>query len=155
MANTYTQIYIQIVFAVKGRQNLISRENREELHRYITGIVSNRKQKLFAVFAMPDHIHLLISINPTISVSDLVRDIKAGTSKFINEKKWIKGKFNWQEGYGAFSYSRSSVDSVIKYILNQEEHHSKKTFREEYLEFMEKFEIAYDPKYVFEWMDDH
>ncbi len=155
MANTYTQIYIQIVFAVKGRQNLISRENREELHRYITGIVSNRKQKLFAVFAMPDHIHLLISINPNVSVSDLVRDIKAGTSKFINEKKWINGKFNWQEGYGAFSYSRSSVDSVIKYILNQEEHHSKKTFREEYLEFMEKFEIAYDPKYVFEWMDDH
>ncbi len=155
MANTYTQIYIQIVFAVKGRQNLISKENREELHRYITGIVSNRKQKLFAVFAMPDHIHLLISINPNVSVSDLVRDIKAGTSKFINEKKWINGKFNWQEGYGAFSYSRSSVDAVIKYILNQEEHHTKKTFREEYLEFMEKFEIAYDPKYVFEWMDDH
>lgn len=154
MANTYTQIYIQIVFAVKGRQNLISKENREELHRYITGIVSNRKQKLFAVFAMPDHIHLLISINPTLSVSDLVRDIKAGTSKFINDKKWINGKFNWQEGYGAFSYSRSSVDSVIKYILNQEEHHSKKTFREEYLELMEKFEIAYDPKYVFEWMED-
>ncbi len=155
MANTYTQIYIQIVFAVSGRRNLISKENREELHKFITGIVSNRKQKLFAVFAMPDHIHMLISINPNISISDLVRDIKSGSSKFINEKRWINGKFNWQEGYGAFSYSRSSVDSVIKYILNQEEHHSKKTFREEYLEFMEKFEIAYDPKYVFEWMDDH
>lgn len=154
MANTYTQIYIQIVFAVKGRQNLISKENREELHRLITGIVSNRNQKLFAVFAMPDHVHILISMNPTMSVSDLVRDIKAGSSKFINEKRWMNGKFNWQEGYGAFSYSKSGVDSVVKYILNQEEHHKKKTFREEYLDFMSKFEIEYDSNYLFEWIDD-
>ncbi|UHO40411.1 IS200/IS605 family transposase [Chryseobacterium capnotolerans] len=153
MANTYTQIYIQIVFAVKGRQNLISKENREELHRLITGIVSNRNQKLFAVFAMPDHVHILISMNPTMSVSDLVRDIKAGSSKFINEKRWMNGKFNWQEGYGAFSYSKSGVDSVVKYILNQEEHHKKKTFREEYLDFMSKFEIEYDSNYLFEWID--
>lgn len=153
MANTYTQIYIQIVFAVKGRQNLISRENREELHKFITGIVSNRNQKLFAVFAMPDHIHILLSINPAITISNLVRDIKAGSSKFINEKGWMSGKFNWQEGYGAFSYSRSSIDSVVKYILNQEEHHKRKTFKEEYLDFMEKFEIGYDPKYLFEWID--
>lgn len=154
MANTYTQIYIQIVFAVKGRQNLISKENREELHQFITGIVSNRSQKLFAVFAMPDHVHILVSMNPTLAVSDLVRDIKAGSSKFINEKRWVNGKFNWQEGYGAFSYSKSSVDSVVKYILNQEEHHKKKTFREEYLDFMSKFEIEYDPKYLFEWIND-
>lgn len=154
MANTYTQIYIQIVFAVKGRQNLISKENREELHRLITGIVSNRNQKLFAVFAMPDHVHILISMNPTMSVSDLVRDIKAGSSKFINEKRWMNGKFNWQEGYGAFSYSKSGVDSVVKYILNREEHHKKKTFREEYLDFMSKFEIEYDSNYLFEWIDD-
>ncbi|AZA89223.1 Transposase and inactivated derivatives [Chryseobacterium nakagawai] len=154
MANTYTQIYIQIVFAVKGRQNLISKENREELHKLITGIVSNRNQKLFAVFAMPDHVHVLVSMNPTMSVSDLVRDIKAGSSKFINEKRWMNGKFNWQEGYGAFSYSKSSVDSVVKYILNQEDHHKKKTFREEYLDFMSKFEIEYDPKYLFEWTED-
>jgi len=154
MANTYTQIYIQIVFAVKGKQNLISKENREELHKFITGIVSNRNQKLFAVFAMPDHVHILMSMSPTISISDLVRDIKAGSSKFINEKGWTNAKFNWQEGYGAFSYSKSSVDSVVKYISNQEEHHKKKTFKEEYLDFMKKFEIEYDPKYVFEWIED-
>ena len=154
MANTYTQIYIQIVFAVKGRQNLISKENREELHKFITGIVSNRNQKLFAVFAMPDHVHILVSMSPVISISDLVRDIKAGSSKFINEKRWMNGKFNWQEGYGAFSYSKSSVDSVVKYILNQEEHHKTKTSQEEYFDFLQKFEIEYDPKYVFEWIED-
>lgn len=153
MANTYTQIYIQIVFAVKGRQNLISKENREELHKFISGIVSNRGQKLFAVFAMPDHVHILVSMSPNVSISDLVRDIKAGSSKFINDSKWINGKFNWQEGYGAFSYSKSSVDKVVKYILNQEEHHKKKTFKDEYLGFLEKFEIEYDSKYLFEWIE--
>ena len=119
MANTYTQIYIQIVFAVKGRQNLISKENREELHKFITGIVSNRGQKLFAVFAMPDHVHILVSMSPNVSISDLVRDIKAGSSKFINDSQWINGKFTWQEGYGEFSYSKSSVDKVVKYILTK------------------------------------
>ena len=155
MANTYTQIYIQIVFAVKGRQNLISKENREELHKFITGIVSNRNQKLFAVFAMPDHVHILVSMSPNMLISDLVRDIKAGSSKFINEKKWTNEKFNWQEGYGAFSYSKSSVDSVVKYILNQEEHHKNKTFKNEYLDFLEKFEIEYDSKYLFDWIEDN
>ena len=154
MANTYTQIYIQIVFAVKGRQNLIAKENREELHKFITGIVTNRGQKLFAVFAMPDHVHILVSIGPTILISDLVRDIKAGSSKFINDEKWINGKFNWQEGYGAFSYSKSSVDSVVKYILNQEEHHKKKKFKDEYLDLLEKFEIEYNQKYLFDWIED-
>ena len=154
MANTYTQIYIQIVFAVKGRQNLIAKENREELHKLITGIITNRGQKLFAVFAMPDHVHILVSIGPTILISDLVRDIKAGSSKFINDKKWTNGKFNWQEGYGAFSYSKSSVDSVVKYILNQEEHHKKKKFKDEYLDLLEKFEIEYDQKYLFDWIED-
>lgn len=154
MANTYTQIYIQIVFAVKGRQNLIAKENREELHKFITGIITNRGQKLFAVFAMPDHVHILVSIGPTILISDLVRDIKAGSSKFINDKKWINGKFNWQEGYGAFSYSKSGVDSVVKYILNQEEHHKKKQFKEEYLDLLNKFEIEYDQKYLFDWIED-
>ena len=154
MANTYTQIYIQIVFAVKGRQSLIAKENREELHKFITGIVTNRGQKLFAVFAMPDHVHILVSISPTILISDLVRDIKAGSSKFINDKKWINGKFNWQEGYRAFSYSKRRVDSVVKYILNQEEHHKKKQFKEEYLDLLNKFEIEYDQKYLFEWIED-
>ena len=129
MPNTYTQLYIQIVFAVKGRENLISKGNREELHKYITGIVQNRDQKLLSIFCMPDHVHLLISIKPTISISDLVRDIKAGSSKFINDSKWIQGKFNWQEGFGAFSYSKSQIDNVVKYILNQEEHHKKINFR--------------------------
>lgn len=150
MANTYSQIYIQIVFAVKGRQNLIAKENREELHKFITGIITNREQKLLAIFAMPDHVHILIGLKPSISISDLVRDIKAGSSKFINDSKWIKGKFNWQEGFGAFSYSKSNLDNVVKYILNQEERHQKKTFKNEYLDFLEKFEIEYDSKYLFE-----
>lgn len=153
MANTYSQIYIQIVFAVKGRQNLIAKENREELHKFITGIITNRDQKLLAIFAMPDHVHILIGMKPNIAISDLVRDIKAGSSKFINDSNWINGKFNWQEGFGAFSYSKSSIDNVVKYILIQEEHHNKKTFKEEYLDFLKKFEIEYDEKYVFDWIE--
>ena len=153
MPNTYTQIYIQIVFAVKGRQNLIAKQNREELHKYITGIVQNREQKMLSIFSMPDHTHLLISLKPSISISDVVRDIKAGSSKFINDSNWIKGKFNWQEGFGAFSYSKSQIDNVIKYILNQEEHHKKQTFKEEYLDFLHKFEIEFDEKYLFEWIE--
>ena len=153
MANTYSQIYIQIVFAVKGRQNLIAKENREELHKFITGIVTNREQKLLSIFAMPDQVHILVGMKPSISISDLVRDIKAGSSKFINDSKWINGKFNWQEGFGAFSYSKSNLDNVVKYILNQEEHHKKRTFKDEYLDFLKKFEIEYDEKYVFEWIE--
>jgi REP element-mobilizing transposase RayT len=131
---------------------LIKKENREELHKFITGIISNREQKLLAIFSMPDHVHILIGMKPNISISDLVRDIKAGSSKFINDNKWINGKFNWQEGYGAFSYSKSHLENVIKYILNQEEHHKKQTFEEEYHSFLEKFEIEYDEKYLFEWI---
>lgn len=153
MANTYSKVYIQVVFAVKGRQNLIRAEIREELHKYITGIITNRDQKLLSIFCMPDHTHLLIGLKPSISISDLVRDIKAGSSKFINDKKLIKGKFSWQEGFGVFSYSRSQIDTVIKYIQNQEKHHNKKSFKEEYLEFLKKFEIEYDEKYLFEWID--
>lgn len=102
---------------------------------------------------MPDHVHLLVSISPNILISDLVRDIKAGSSKFISDSKWVLGKFHWQEGYGAFSYSKSHVDNVVKYILNQEAHHKKKTFKEEYLDFLRKFDIEYDDKYVFEWIE--
>ncbi len=153
MPNTYSQIYIQIVFTVKGRQNLVAKEHREELHKFITGIVKKREQKLLSIFAMPDHIHLLVGISPNISISDLVRDIKSGSSKFINDSQWIKGKFNWQEGYGAFSYSRSQINGVIKYISNQEEHHKKGTFKNEYLDFLKKFEIEYDAKYLFDWVD--
>ncbi len=153
MANTYTQLYIQIVFTVKGRQNLLPKQHREELHKYITGIISNRNQKLLSIFAMPDHIHLLVGIKPDITISDLVRDIKAGSSKFITNNNWANGKFNWQEGYGAFSYSRSQIDNVIDYILNQEKHHKIKSFKEEYMEILDKFEIAYNDKYLFDWID--
>ncbi|MEW6608253.1 MAG: IS200/IS605 family transposase [bacterium] len=153
MANTYSQIYIQIVFAVKGRQHLIPKQHREELQKYITGIVQAREQKMLSIFCMPDHTHLLVGLKPSIATSNLVRDIKAGSSNFINNNKWIRGNFNWQEGFGAFSYSRSQVDDVIKYILNQEYHHRKRTFREEYIEFLKKFKIEYDEKYLFEWIE--
>ena len=153
MPNTYSQIYIQIVFTVKGRQNLIPKKHREELHKFITGIVNKRGQKLLAIFAMPDHIHLLVGLNPNMAISDLVRDIKAGSSKFISENNWVNNKFSWQEGYGAFSYSKSQIDNVVKYILNQEKHHKKRTFKEEYLDFLKKFEIDYNEKYLFEWID--
>ena len=152
MQNTYSQIYIQIVFAVKGRENLIEEKNRNELQKLITGIVSKRNQKMLAIYAMPDHVHILIGMEPDISISDLVRDIKAGSSKFINDSKWINGKFNWQQGFGAFSYSKSHLDNVIKYILNQKEHHEKETFKVEYLNFLEKFGIEYNEKYLFEWI---
>ena len=152
MANTYSQIYIHIIFAVQGRQNLIPKKHREELHKYITGIVQNRGQKMLAIFCMPDHSHILTGMKPSISVSDLARDIKAGSSKFINENKWMKGKFNWQEGFGAFSYSRSQIDTVINYILCQEEHHKKRTFKDEYIELLKKFEVQYDEQYLFKWI---
>ena len=153
MNNTYSQMYVQIVFAVQGRNNLISSKHREEIHKYITGIVQHRGQKMLSIFCMPDHTHLLVGLKPSIAVSNLTRDIKAISSKFINDNKWIQGKFNWQEGFGAFTYSRSQIDTVIKYILNQEEHHRKKTFRVEYLEFLKKFEIDYDEKYLFDWIE--
>lgn len=153
MPNTYSQLYVQIVFTVKGRESLIAKENREELHKYITGIIKGRDQKALAVFCMPDHVHVLVSIKPSIAISDLVRDIKAGTSNFIKEQKWVKGKFSWQEGFGTFSYSKSQVDTVVNYILNQEEQHKKKTFKEEYLDFLKKFDIEYQEKYLFEWIE--
>jgi putative transposase len=153
MPNTYTQLYIQIVFTVKGRQNLISEMHREELQKFITGIVFNRNQKMLAIYAMPDHIHILIGFKPNMSISDLVRDIKAGSSKFINDSKWINGKFNWQEGFGAFSYSKSHLDNVVKYIMNQKEHHNKKSFKEEYLQFLKEFEVDFDERYLYEWIE--
>jgi putative transposase len=153
MPNTYTQLYIQIVFAVQGRSNFISKNNRDELQKFITGITTNRGQKLLAIYCMPDHTHILIAIKPTVTISDLVRDIKAGSSKFINDQKWVRGEFSWQEGFGAFSYGKSQLNTVINYILNQEEHHRKKTFKQEYIEFLEKFEVAYDEKYLFEFFD--
>jgi len=154
MADTYTKIYVHVVFTVQGRQNLISKQNKDELYKYITGIIQNKKQKVIIINGMPDHIHILIGIKPDIALSDLIRDVKANASSFINEKRWVIGKFSWQEGFGAFSYSHSQLDSVANYIKNQEEHHSRKTFREEYLELLKKFDVEYDPKYIFDWIDD-
>ncbi len=153
MANTYSKIYIQIVFAVKGRQNLIPKAHREELHKYISGIVDRRDQKLLSVFCMPDHTHLFVGMKPSVSVSDLTRDVKAASSGFISDNNWVKGKFQWQEGFGAFSYSRSQVDTVAAYVLNQEEHHRKQTFREEYIDFLNKFNVQFDEKYLFDWIE--
>jgi REP element-mobilizing transposase RayT len=150
MANTYTQLYIHIVFAVKGRENLIFKTHKEELHKYIAGIIQNKSCKLMAVHCMPDHCHLLVSMRPDLPLSDLVRDIKASSSKFINEQKWFGGKFQWQEGFGAFSYGQSQVQNVIRYIQNQKEHHQKRTFREEYQDFLHKFQIDFKEEYLFE-----
>lgn len=154
MANTYTKIYIQVVFAVQGRHNLIKKENKEELHKYITGIIRNKKQKLIAINCMPNHAHVFIGLKPNITLSDLVRDIKNNSSNFVDEKKWFRGKFSWQEGFGAFSYGHSQIDAVVKYIQDQEKHHAKKTFREEYLEMLNKFHVEYDGKYLFDFIED-
>jgi putative transposase len=153
MANTFSQIYLQFVFAVKGRQSLIAKENKEELHKYITGLVQNRKAKMLAVHCMPDHTHIFVGFKPTILIADFVKEIKVESNEFITSKKWVKGKFNWQEGYGVFSYSHSHIDRVVKYILNQEAHHHKKTFRQEYYELLEKFEIPFEEKYLFDFID--
>jgi REP element-mobilizing transposase RayT len=153
MANTYSQIYLQIVFSVKGRQNLISKNWKEELYKYICGIVNGKEQKVYAIGGVADHIHILVSIKPTIALSDLVRAIKANSSKWINEKGFIKGKFQWQEGFGAFSYAHSQLDIIIAYINNQEQHHLKKTFRDEYTELLQKFDVQCDENYLFEWIE--
>ncbi len=153
MANTYTQIYIQIVFSVKHRQNLINSYWKDDLYKYICGIVNGKKQKVYAIGGTSDHIHILVSIKPDISISDLVRDIKANSSKWINENQLLKSKFLWQEGFGAFSYAQSQLNNVIGYINNQEIHHKKKTFKEEYIELMQKFQIEYDDQYLFDWKE--
>ena len=152
MPNTYSQIYLQFVFAVQHRQSLIPKEHKEELHKYITGIVQNRKAKMIAVHCMPDHEHLFVGFKPVMSISDFVKEVNVASNEFINDKSWVKQKFNWQEGYGVFSYGHSQIDAVAKYVLNQEAHHQKKTFKEEYLEFLEKFVIPYDEKYLFEFL---
>ncbi|OXA75828.1 REP element-mobilizing transposase RayT [Flavobacterium aquidurense] len=149
MANTYSQIYIHIVFAVKGMQSLISENWKEEVYKYITGITTNKGQKLIAINGMPDHIHILIGLKPDKSISDLVREIKSNSSKFINDKKWINGKFEWQNGFGAFSYSHSQISNVINYIQRQEEHHQTKTFKEEYIEFLKLFNVEFKDEYLF------
>jgi putative transposase len=153
MANSFSQIYLQFVFAVQNRQSLITKEHKEELHKYVTALVQNRKAKMLAINCMPDHIHLFVGFKPTILISDFVKEIKVESNEFINNKKWLKGKFNWQEGYGVFSYSHSHIDAVVKYVLNQEAHHQKKTFKQEYLELLEKFEIPFEERFLFDFVE--
>jgi len=153
MANTYTQLYVQFVFSVKGRQNLIKESFREELEKVICGIVTNHKCRAYAVYCNPDHTHLLVSMHPTVTSSKLMEQVKSGSSKWLNERKYIAGKFAWQDGFGAFSYSKSHISEVVKYIMNQPVHHKKKTFREEYLLLLQKFEIDYDERFLFEYYE--
>ena len=151
MSGTFSQIYIQTVFAVKGRENLLQKEWRTDLFKYISGIIKGKNQKPIIVNGVSDHVHTFIGLKPSMSISDLVRDIKNNYSNYINDNKLVKGKFCWQEGYGAFSYSHSHIENVYNYILNQEEHHRKVSFKEEYLDFLKKFE--HDEKYLFDWID--
>ena len=153
MANTFSQIYIQTVFAVENRSSLIRTEFKEDLYKYITGIVRNQGQKLISINGMPDHLHILIGLKPAMALADLVREIKADSSNLINKNKWVRGRFSWQEGHGAFSYGHSQLDTIIRYIQNQEKHHSRRSFKTEYLSLLRKFDIAFDDKYVFEFIE--
>ncbi|MEZ4888490.1 MAG: IS200/IS605 family transposase [Chitinophagales bacterium] len=153
MANTYTQLYVHFVFAVKARQHLIPKTHKDQVYKYMTGAIQNRKHKLIAINGMPDHVHVFVGLHPNQSISDLAEETKTAATKFIKKQPWMKFDFAWQKGFGAFSYSRSQLDVVVKYIQNQEVHHQTTTFREEYLAFLEKFEVDYDERYVFEFFD--
>jgi putative transposase len=155
MANTYTQIYIQVVFAVSGRLSLIRDEHKEEIYKYITGIVRNDGHKLIVINGMSDHLHILLGLKPDMALSELVRDIKSNSTNFINDKRLARGKFAWQEGYGAFSYGHSQLDTIIQYIQNQESHHHhQRSFKEEYLSLLKKFDIHFDGRYVFDFLEN-
>lgn len=154
MSDTYSQIYIQIVFAVKGRDSLIRDEWKTDLFKYISGIISRKQQKPIIVNGTSNHVHAFVGLKPTMSVSDLTRDIKNNSSSFVNENHWAMGKFMWQEGYGAFSYSHSQIEQVYKYIFNQEQHHKIKTFREEYIELLKKFEVQFKIEHLFDWVEN-
>lgn len=149
MGNTYTQIHIQAVFVVKNRACLIDRAWKDELYKYITGIIRNNNHKMLAINGMPDHIHVFFGMRPVQALSDLMKQVKGDSSEWINQKKLTRSRFSWQEGYGAFSYGKSHVSRVIRYIERQEEHHRKKTFMEEYHEFLKAFEVEYDERYIF------
>ena len=148
MANSYTQIHIHAVFAVQNRLSLIQKQWQEELFRYITGIITNNGHKLLQIGGMPDHIHVFFGMKPTQSLSELMQDIKGSSSLWINQKRLVVGKFSWQAGYAAFSYGKSQIDHVVKYIQRQEQHHAKRDFAGEYLELLKRFDIAFDERYV-------
>ena len=149
MPNTYTQIHIHTIFAVKSRVGLINNEWKDHLYKYIVGIIQHYDHKLLAINGMPDHIHILFGMRPTQSLSDLMQDIKGSSSKWINDERLVKGRFEWQSGYGGFSYAKSEVPQIMSYIRNQEEHHRQKTFLEEYKEFLTLFGIEHDERYIF------
>lgn len=151
MPGTFSQIYIQIVFAVKGRQNFLLPSFEQEVYKYMAGIIKGKDQKPLAINGMPDHIHILVGLKPVMRISDIVREIKNNSTNFINGKSWLKQKFSWQEGYGVFSYSQSNFSNVIDYIKNQKKHHEKFSFKREYLSLLKKFEIAFEEKYLFEF----
>ena len=153
MANSFTQLYVQMVFAVKNRQSLILPESKDKIEKYICGIASNIKSKPIAIYCHPDHTHLLVSIKPVSCVADAIRDIKSFSSRYINENRLLKGHFEWQTGYGAFSYGQSQIDQVKAYIIRQDDHHQTRTFRDEYLSLLKVFQIDYDDRYVFDWID--
>lgn len=153
MANTYTQIHIQTVFAVQNRQSLIDDVWKDELYKYITVIIQNNDHKVLQINGMPDHVHCLFGLRPVQALSDLMKQVKQDSSKWINQNNLAKGKFSWQEGFGAFSYSKSQLPRVIKYIQNQQKHHKIKTFREEYLALLEAHGADYDERYIFKMID--
>ena len=153
MANTFSQIYIQTVFAVSGRLSLITQDFKEELYKYITGIVRNKGQKLISINGMADHLHILIGLRPAMALADLVHDIKSDSSEWVNQKRLARGKFGWQEGYGAFSYGHSQLDTIIRYIQNQEKHHRRRSFKNEYLTLLRRFQIEFKEEYVFKFID--
>jgi len=154
MANTYSQINIHAIFSVKGRENILTQNVREELFKYIHGILKNIKQFPLAVNGYSDHIHIFFELNPTKALSDVMRIVKSNSSKWMNQNKFVLGKFSWQEGYGAFSYSKSQRNNVIQYIMTQEEHHKMRSFKEEYMDLLEKFDIKYQDEYVFDFIDE-
>lgn len=151
MADTYTQLYVHYVIAVKGRENNIALAWEDRLYNYIIAIINNKGQRLIAINGIADHIHILAGIKPTMLIADLAREIKANSSKFINENKFVKGKFYWQEGYGAFTVSHSHVGVLSNYIANQKEHHKKNSFKDEYLSLLKKYDIEYNEAYIFTW----
>ena len=153
MANTFSQIYIQTVFAVSGRESLIKPAFKEDLYKYIAGVVRNQKQKLIAINGVSDHVHILIGLRPAMALADLVENIKTDSSRFINRNKWVHGRFSWQEGYGAFSYGHSQLDRVIRYIQNQEKRHARHSFKGEYMSLLRKFDIGFEEKYVFKFIE--
>lgn len=153
MANTYSQMYVQVVIVVKYRETLIQKTWKEELYKYITGIVTNKGQKMLRINGVENHIHMLLNIQPNIALSDLMRDVKANSTKWINEQGFCKHSFRWQEGFGAFTYSISQIDNVIKYIDNQEERHKTKTFKNEYLSLLKNFDIEYKEEYLFDFLE--